>query len=526
MLLRKERIGQGENHVVGIGDETSQRAFGNEMCIVVERQKDVDRAGTNGERRNETTDQRPGAFGSNRGREQKRGGHDHFDDECDREIKVWGHLEIPHVMPTRGHPRLHDTANNQKRGWPGQARPSRFPSPAPMSSIGGRRQHNAADYFAGAQLVHDSIHVFERPCSNRNRRQAGPPHKLYQFLHLRQTADVGSLNGQSPHWYWRQRDREISAIKTDDDVFTALDQAVIANPRALRRSDEIDHAPGAAFGHINDLLQGIGSTTVNHRRSPCFLCRIALDWINIDYDRAVAAHCLMQGAAHEPETAGANDYRRLGVQSRDLFQRAEGGDARASQRGGTFGRKIADVEQVARMRNHQIIRVSSVRKYAEAAHRAAKIFLAPLAGIAGPAPDPWMCEHPVTDLDSLGLRTKRDHFADILVAESNGQLHAPVGKAQALAAPEVKITLRQVQIAMADAGCQDLQQDFAAGRLRCWLFVELQGLAANTDLEHTHRTLSRLFSFSGAANHTPQSASLAGTKPRCVSTAGRPAARS
>jgi hypothetical protein len=104
-----------------------------------------------------------------------------------------------------------------------------------------------------------------------------------------------------------------------------------------------------------------------------------------------------------------------------------------------------------------------------------------------------MCEHPVTDFDSLGLRTKRDHFADILVTESNGQFHAAVGKTQALATPKVEITFRQVDIAMADAGCQNLQQDFANGRLRRWLFVELQGLAANTDLEHTHRTLSRFF---------------------------------
>jgi hypothetical protein len=41
------------------------------MCIVVECQKDVDRAGANRQRRNQTADQRPGALGGNRGREQK-----------------------------------------------------------------------------------------------------------------------------------------------------------------------------------------------------------------------------------------------------------------------------------------------------------------------------------------------------------------------------------------------------------------------------------------------------------------------
>src|SRR5262245_27138916 len=99
MPLRKQRIGQRENHVIGIGHETAQGALGNKMCIVIECQKDVDRAGADRKRRNQATNQRPGAFGSNRSPEQKRGGHGHFDDEREREIKVGGHLGIPNVTP-------------------------------------------------------------------------------------------------------------------------------------------------------------------------------------------------------------------------------------------------------------------------------------------------------------------------------------------------------------------------------------------------------------------------------------------
>jgi hypothetical protein len=63
MPLRKQRIGQRENHIVGIGHKTAQGALGNEMGIMIERQKDVDRAGADRKRRNQTADQRPGAFG-------------------------------------------------------------------------------------------------------------------------------------------------------------------------------------------------------------------------------------------------------------------------------------------------------------------------------------------------------------------------------------------------------------------------------------------------------------------------------
>ncbi len=59
-------------------------------------------------------------------------------------------------------------------------------------------------------------------------------------------------------------------------------------------------------------------------------------------------------------------------------------------------------------------------------------------------------------------------------------------KAQPLAAAEIEIAVCQMQVAVADAGRQNLQQHLAAGRLWRGLFVELQRLAANADLEHAH----------------------------------------
>ena len=71
----------------------------------------------------------------------------------------------------------------------------------------------------------------------------------------------------------------------------------------------------------------------------------------------------------------------------------------------------------------------------------------------------------VADLDALRLRPDRHHLADVLVAERHRQLHAAVVQAQALAAAEIEIAVGQMQIAVADAGRQHLQQDLGAGRL-------------------------------------------------------------
>ena len=79
----------------------------------------------------------------------------------------------------------------------------------------------------------------------------------------------------------------------------------------------------------------------------------------------------------------------------------------------------------------------------------------------------------VADLDALGIRTDRHHLADILVAERDRQLHAAIGKAQLLAAAEIEPAVRQMKIAVADAGSEHFQQDLAALRLRGGLFVEL-----------------------------------------------------
>ena len=256
-------------------------------------------------------------------------------------------------------------------------------------------------------------------------------------------------------------------------------------------------------------LRCVSRAAVDHRCRARLLRGVTLDGIDVDDDSAVTAHGLVQGETHEPESAGANDHRRFAGQRRDFFQGTERGDAGAGERGCAVRRKVADVEQIARMRHHQVVGIAAVREHAETAHGAAEILVSALARAASPATDPRMRQPAVADLDALRVGADRHHLADILVTEGHRQFHAAIREAHLFAAAQIEPAVGQMQITVADAGCQNLQQDFAAGRLGRWLFVELERLAANADLEHAHWTFSRIF-LSEPANHSPLLSSLPG----------------
>ncbi len=124
----------------------------------------------------------------------------------------------------------------------------------------------------------------------------------------------------------------------------------------------------------------------------------------------------------------------------------------------------------------------------------AEIVLVALARRASAAANPRIRQHALSDLDALGLGADSHHLADVLVPERHRQLHAAVLQAHPLAAAKIEIAVGEVQIAVADAGGENLQQDLGAGRLRRRRLVALERLAADADLEHAHcRFLSRTF---------------------------------
>src|SRR6185503_16464274 len=131
--------------------------------------------------------------------------------------------------------------------------------------------------------------------------------------------------------------------------------------------------------------------------------------------------------------------------------------------------------------------------------------VAALTWAAGAAADPRMRQPAVADLDSLSVRAECDDLADIFVTECNRKLHAAIGKAHPLAAAQIEPAIGEVQIAVADARGQDLQQNLCAFRLRRGLLIELQRLTANADLEHAHRLLLSPHRWIGPTpNHSPR----------------------
>ncbi len=128
-----------------------------------------------------------------------------------------------------------------------------------------RRQHHAADHLAGAKSSITAFTSVERSRGNRNRRHAGAAHQLDQFLHLRQAADIGP-------WIVMAR---IGIGGSDTVISPPNSPTMMYLPPLIRLSkpsralcddaDEIDHRPGTAIGHVDDLLRRVGGAAVDHR---------------------------------------------------------------------------------------------------------------------------------------------------------------------------------------------------------------------------------------------------------------------
>jgi hypothetical protein len=68
----------------------------------------------------------------------------------------------------------------------------------------------------------------------------------------------------------------------------------------------------------------------------------------------------------------------------------------------------------------------------------------------------------IADLDAGNVRTHGDDFADILVAHGEREFYAPISELQPLAAADIVKAFPDMQIAVADAGGYNLEQDLGA----------------------------------------------------------------
>ena len=143
-----------------------------------------------------------------------------------------------------------------------------------------------------------------------------------------------------------------------------------------------------------------------------------------------------------------------------------------------------DVEQVALVRHDHMIAIAAVREHAEKLWFAAKLPLTCLADIAFAATDPRKHQPCVADLHIFDVRSDRHDLADNLMAHGQRQLDAAIQQVHALLASAHLIeAVPDVQVAVADAGGFDLEQHFAARRLRRGALHALQRRAALADIK-------------------------------------------
>src|ERR1700683_84980 len=352
-----------------------------------------------------------------------------------------------------------------------------------------RREHEPADNFAGLQFVERFVDGGERPRAHREIRSAFAADESKKLGHFVEAADIRALHADGAQRQRRQRHGNVAAEQADDNQFAALDQAIERKLHRARRADEIDHRPGATVGGIDDLFRGVGGPAVD-----CGLCAglergFAPDRVDIDDNRSLAAHRLVQRQAHEPEAAGADDDHRLIKQHRaDFLERSKGGDARTGERCSALRRNVADVEQIARVRHQEVVGVAAGTENADAERRAAQLLAAALADFALSAPQPGMHKPAVANLDAGRVRADGDNLADILVPHGQRQLHAAVAEFELLAAAQVVIAVPNMQVAVADAGRDHLEQDLTSRRLRGRPFHQPQRRAALTNVVAFHRT--------------------------------------
>ena len=137
-----------------------------------------------------------------------------------------------------------------------------------------------------------------------------------------------------------------------------------------------------------------------------------------------------------------------------------------------------------------MVGIAARAKHADAERRTAELLVAAPAYCAFPAAQPRMDQPPVADLDAFGIRTHRDDVADILVTHGQWKFHAPISELQPLAAAEIVKAFPDMQIAVADTGSDNLEQDLGPGRLGGRPLHQPQRRSALANVVAFHRTYS------------------------------------
>ena len=159
------------------------------------------------------------------------------------------------------------------------------------------------------------------------------------------------------------------------------------------------------------------------------------------------------------------------------------------------GRDVSEVEQIARVRNDDVVGESAVEVRAEGVGAVAEMLAVGGAEGAGAAADPGEDDAAVAGGDAGRIGPGRRDFADDLVAQGEGEFaHGP--DVQLSAAAHLEIALPQVQVAVAEATGVDADKHLGArgfgGRPfrrleRPAVLAELVALQSSSSVSHQCR---------------------------------------
>src|SRR5690606_35132943 len=154
---------------------------------------------------------------------------------------------------------------------------------------------------------------------------------------------------------------------------------------------------------------------------------------------------------HHSHAAEADDEQRAVAGAVEhLPERAVGGEAGAHVASRKLRIDTACVEQVARVGDDDVRRVTAVNRDAEVAGDGAQVFVAAPADPAAAAAGPRVHGEVAANLDAVGFRSDGLDDAGDLVAERERQL-ASAAHVELLAVAEIEIAVMHVDVAVTHA---------------------------------------------------------------------------
>ena len=236
---------------------------------------------------------------------------------------------------------------------------------------------------------------------------------------------------------------EGTAQQAHDHEPTALGGSPEAEAGGGRGAREVDDRRTASSCQPLELPGGVFVTRVDHVRDPRAPCRFELCVIDLDDDDFGVEERLRELDSGEPHATRPDDDELVFQPPFRLAERAVGGEARARVGAGQLGRDIPEVEEVAGVRDDDVVRETAIQVRAQRARTVAEVLPVVVAEIAASATDPGEDDAPVADVDVVSLRSRSGDLADDLVPERERQV-AHLAHVQLPAAAHLEVALPQV----------------------------------------------------------------------------------